>query len=110
MDIYTTPAVNLIGSCLVHFRFFQTDDSKEEVTVPLMDFQIEDFFTEVKNLSNFEYGMDRDDFDIEYPTISRYFLDKSDARFEKVEHMEVAWAIQFEITGFARYIQGFELV
>ena len=110
MSIYTTPAVNLIGSCLVHFRFFQTDDSKEEVTVPLMDFQVEDFFTEVKNLSNFEYGMNRDDFDIEYPTISRYFLDKSDAHFEKVEHMEVAWAIQFEITGFARYIQGFELV
>ncbi|HFZ8394730.1 hypothetical protein CPTAKMECS_098 [Salmonella phage vB_SenS-AKM_ECS] len=110
MDIYTTPAVNLIGSCLVHFRFFQTDDSKEEYTYPLMDFQIEDFFREVRNISeNFYFGMDKEDFDIEFPIISRYFLEQSDARFDKIEHMEVAWAIQFEITGFARYIQGYEL-
>lgn len=110
MDIYTTPAINLIGSCLVHFRFFQIDDSKEEITVPLMDFQVQDFFTEVQNLHNFQYGMDWEDFDIEYPIISRYFLNKSDAYFDKVEHMEVVWAIQFEISGFARYIQGYELV
>ena len=75
-----------------------------------MDFQIEDFFREVRNISeNFYYGMDKEDFDIEFPTISRYFLEQSDAHFDKIEHMEVVWAIQFEITGFARYIQGYEL-
>lgn len=110
MEIELSPAINLLATALVHFRFYKTDDSVVEHTHPIMDFHIESFFDEYKRFKDtFYYGYDLLEFECDFPLIKEFFVDAAEVNLNSVELGEIVWAIHMPVTGFPAYIKGFEI-
>lgn len=110
---YTTPAINLICACLVNMKFYLTDDSVVTKAVPIPEFYVEKFLNEYNRLKEYYFlSYSMEDFEIDFPLTQEYFIMNlgSELDISKCEHIEIEWAINFEPSGFARYVQGFELV
>lgn len=110
---YTTPAINLICACLVSLKFYLTDDSCVTKAVPIPEFYVEKFLNEYNRVREDYYlGYDMEDFQISFPLTYEYFVEplSSELNMSRCELIEIEWAINFEPSGFARYLQGYELV
>lgn len=109
MELFTTPAFNLLGVALVQARTFTRYGDCTPVTAIIPEFDIDQFMVELEELKDFDSYEDEDDFEINCPLIYKYLL-KGVPAFHKLSEVEVDWIIDMGIPpAFPRYFQGYEL-
>lgn len=109
MEIFTTQAINLLGSVLVQARIMHLNGDNTPVTGIIPEFMAEKFFSELKDLMVFESYDSESDFEDDCPTIYNYLF-AVHTPFDNLYGIEVDWAIDMGIPpAFPRYIQGYEI-
>lgn len=111
MDIFTTPAVNLVGVGLFQATVYRTDDTTDVVNFIVPEFFLEKFFEEFE-----QFKREHDAYsDMEYltamfPTVYGYIFESNDIDLKNSELVELNWGISFEAgSPFPRYFQGLEI-
>ena len=112
MEIYTTQAINLLGSVLVQARIMHLNGDNTPVTGIIPEFAVEKFLSELRELMVFESYEDEDDLRYSSPLVYQYLYEKADSgsHFDNLYGIEIDWAIDMGIPpAFPRYIQGYEI-
>lgn len=111
MEIMTTPAINLLGSLLLNYKFYGPKDVIVTSVIP--EFLIEMFFEELESFDLEEAQQDAvEDLELTYPLIYQYIVREAveEASFHDFQYGEILWAIDMGIPpGFPCYIQGYEI-
>ena len=111
MDIFTTPAINLVGVGLFQATVYRTDDSTDVVTFIVPEFFLEKFFEEFEQFhEEHNAHSDMEDLAAMFPTVHGYIFEGNDLDLNKSELVELNWGISFEVgSPFPRYFQGLEI-
>ncbi|ATS94033.1 hypothetical protein P13BB106kb_p049 [Pectobacterium phage DU_PP_V] len=111
MELFTTPAINLLGVSLFSIKVYRTDDTVEQDTIIVPEFFVERFFEEYEGLRTEDLVyLSEDDAQIIAPSFMQYVFTDRGQSYSKVELIEIEWAICFEVgSPFPRYHQGYEI-
>lgn len=111
MDIFTTPAVNLLGVGLFQATIHRIDDTTDVVTFIVPEFFLEKFFEEFEQFrEEHNAHSDMEDLAAMFPVVYGYIFEGNSLDLNKSELVELNWGINFEVgSPFPRYFQGLEI-
>lgn len=111
MNIFTTPAVNLLGVGLFQATIYRTDDSTDVVTFIVPECFLEKFFEEFEQFrEKHSAHADMEDLSAMFPAVYAYIFEGNDLLLNKSELVELNWGISFEVgSPFPKYFQGLEI-
>ena len=111
MDIYTTPAINLVGVGLFNINIYRTDETTDNVTSIVPEFFVEKFLTEFEQFrAEHDAFSDMADLAAMFPTVYGYIFEDHGLELTNSELVEIVWGIEFAAgVPFPRYYEGLEI-